>query len=129
MIDAETRRRVRLRAGEACEYCGLLQMDSPFARLHIEHVRPKKHGGDDSSDNLALACIDCNLAKGANIAGIDPETDRLTSLFDPRRQSWPDHFEKQGILIVGKTDVGRTTVQVLRMNSEEQLQLRLALQS
>jgi 5-methylcytosine-specific restriction endonuclease McrA len=78
MSDAETRRRVRLRAGDACEYCGLLQIDSPFARLDIEHVLPKKLGGDDSYDNLALACIDCNLAKGANIAGMDPQTDRLT---------------------------------------------------
>lgn len=127
MIDSETRKRVRHRAGDACEYCGLQQIDSPFARLHIEHIRPKKHGGDDAVENLALACIDCNLAKGTNLTGIDPESQQLTPLFNPREQMWADHFEWRGIFLVGKTAVGRTTTDVLRMNSEEQLQLRAAL--
>ena len=29
-------------------------------------------------DNLALACIDCNLHKGPNLTGIDPETNQVT---------------------------------------------------
>ena len=65
---------VRERAGNRCEYCQLHQSDSPLAALHIEHVIPKKHGGLDALDNLALACIDCNLRKGPNLTGIDPET-------------------------------------------------------
>jgi hypothetical protein len=127
MLTAATRRKIRDRAGNACEYCGLLQENSPLASLQIEHILPVKHGGDDSLRNLALACIDCNLAKGSNIAGIDPATGATTELFNPRRQRWDEHFEWRGLRIVGRTAIGRTTVEVLRMNSEEQIQLRSAL--
>jgi 5-methylcytosine-specific restriction endonuclease McrA len=97
-----------------------------LATLHVEHILPKKHGGTDDLDNLALACVDCNLHKGSNIAGYDPETGRLTALFHPRTQPWHDHFERRGAIIVGKTPVGRATVEVLRLNTEERLQLRIA---
>jgi 5-methylcytosine-specific restriction endonuclease McrA len=124
MIGARTRAQVRVRAQNTCEYCRLHQDDSPLAALHIEHIVPKIHGGTDDPDNLALACIDCNLHKGTNLTGIDPHTNELTQLFHPRRQSWEDHFEWRGIYLAGKTAVGRTTVRVLNMNSEDQIALR-----
>ena len=62
-MDAATRRLVRARAGNRCEYCGLPQDESPLAALQIEHVIPKKHGGTDDPDNLALACIDCAISR------------------------------------------------------------------
>jgi 5-methylcytosine-specific restriction endonuclease McrA len=119
-----TRTRVRERAGNQCEYCQLHQNDSPLATLHVEHIIPKKHGGLDDFDNLALACIDCNLHKGPNLTGIDPETNEVTALFHPRRQRWQDHFAWDGIYIIGRTAVGRTTVRVLDMNSDDRLILR-----
>lgn len=121
-----TRAAVRERAGHRCEYCRLHQDDSPLAVLHIEHIIPRFHGGTDDPGNLALACIDCNLHKGPNLTGIDPETRRVTELFHPRRQRWEDHFAWRGIYITGKTAPGRVTVRVLRMNSEDQLALRSA---
>ena len=127
MINVATRRMVRERAGDTCEYCQLRQENSPLAALQIEHTVPRKHGGSDDSENLALACIDCNLFKGSNIAGIDPANGMMTEMFHPRRQLWNDHFEWQGVRIVGKTAVGRTTIEVLNMNSDDQLQLRTAL--
>jgi len=123
-MDAATKRLVRQRADNRCEYCGLHQDQSPLAALQIEHINPKKHGGTDDPGNLALACIDCNLAKSSNIAGRDPDTNQLTPLFDPRKDRWDEHFELQGSPIVGKTAVGRTTVKVLNMNSEDQNELR-----
>ena len=123
-MDAATRRLVRARAGNRCEYCGLPQDESPLAALQIEHVIPKKHGGTDDPDNLALACIDCNLSKSSNIAGFDPETSQMTELFHPRKHAWDEHFERRGVSIVGKAPIGRTTVQVLDMNSADQLELR-----
>ena len=119
-----TKARVRERAGNACEYCHLHQNDSPLAVLHIEHVIPKAHGGSDDLDNLALACIDCNLHKGPNLTGIDPETAAVTELFHPRRHDWEDHFAWDGIYLVSNTAIGRTTIRVLNMNSEDQLALR-----
>ena len=124
MMDAKTRHDVRERAGQRCEYCQLHQDQSPLVPLQIEHVIPKKHGGTDTEDNLALACIDCNLAKSSNLTGIDPDTGRITVLFHPRTENWSDHFERRGLLILGKTDVGRTTVRVLNMNADEHVQLR-----
>ena len=123
-MDALTRMRVRERAGDRCEYCGLHQDDSPLATLHVEHIIPKVHGGSDELENLALACIDCNLHKGTNLAGLDPETQQITRLFHPRQQKWSEHFEWRGIQIIGKTDVGRATVRVLHVNSADQLALR-----
>lgn len=116
-MDAATRKLVRERAGNRCEYCLLHQDHSPVAALQIEHIVPKKHGGTDDPDNLALACIDCNLAKSSNIAGYDPATSQMTALFHPRHDRWSDHFEVHGPHLVGKTAVGRTTV-------EEQVALR-----
>jgi hypothetical protein len=102
----------------------LHQDDSPLALLHVEHIIPKAHGGSDDLDNLALACIDCNLHKGTNLTGIDPETNMVTELFHPRRQNWDEHFEWRGIYLIGKTATGRTTIRVLNMNSEDQITLR-----
>src|SRR4030095_5496653 len=103
-----TRARVRKRARNRCEYCQLKQEDSPLAQLHVEHIIPRVHGGGDELSNLALACI-------------DPETRQITELFHPRRHRWKEHFEWRGIYVFGRTRVGRATVQVLNMNSEEQL--------
>ncbi|MGV3660666.1 MAG: HNH endonuclease [Prosthecobacter sp.] len=118
------RKQVKLRAGFRCEYCQLHQDDSPLASLHVEHIRPRKHGGSDDVSNLCLACIDCNLHKGPNLTGIDPDSGSIIQLFDPRVQRWNEHFLWEGIRVVGRTPVGRTTVVVLNMNSESQLGLR-----
>ena len=119
-----TRILVRDRAGNRCEYCRLQQDDSPLAALHVEHVVPRKHGGSDDPQNLALACIDCNLRKGPNLTGVDPLTGEITELFHPRRQRWDEHFEWRGVHIAGITATGRATIRVLDMNSEDQLALR-----
>ncbi len=73
-MNAAARARVRKRAQNRCEYCRLAEVDSPLAPLHFEHIIPKVHGGRNNPDNIALACIDCNLHKGTNLTGIDPQT-------------------------------------------------------
>ena len=125
-MDEATRQLVRSRAHDCCEYCQLRQEQSPFARLQIEHIRPRKHGGGDEPENLALACIDCNLLKGPNLTGIDPKTNEITELFHPRQQGWEEHFQWNGPLIEGRTGVGRTTVSLMEMNREERVEVRLA---
>lgn len=37
-------------------------------------------------DNLALACWFCNLKKGPNLAGIDPDADRTRRGTSPRNE-------------------------------------------
>ena len=125
-MDAQTRDAVRQRAGHRCEYCQRTQANSPLIPLHIEHVIPRKHGGDDRLDNLALACADCNFKKSSDLAGLDPETGELVPLFHPRRRDWSQHFAWDGMRIIGLTSIGRTTVRVLDMNSVQRLRVRFA---
>lgn len=122
-MNASLRQFVFDRAGFRCEYCHLEQAfhELPF---QVEHIIAKKHKGDDDEENLALSCYSCNAFNGPNIAGIDPQSQQLTRLFHPRRDLWDDHFSWVGCELVGSTDVGRTTVEVLRMNNEENMALR-----
>lgn len=83
-MDAATRAAVRDRAGDHCEYCLRSQIDSPLIALQIEHILPRKHGGNDDQDNLALACAECNLHKGSNLTGIDPTSNQITPCQFPR---------------------------------------------
>lgn len=124
-MDQGTRSLVRQRAGGRCEYCELTEAQSPIAKLQIEHIVPKKHGGSDDHTNLALACIACNLHKGANLTGIDPDTAQVVELFNPRTQQWTEHFTWNGCLIGGLSATGRTTIRVLDMNSKVRLRARL----
>src|SRR5271156_1092892 len=76
----------------------------------LDHIIAQQHGGETTFENLALSCPHDNYHKGPNIAGLDPETGRLTRLFNPRRQRWSAHFAWNGPLLVGKTAIGRTTL-------------------
>jgi len=126
MMDAESRRYVRQRAGNRCEYC---RMKQEFDELvfQIEHIIPKKHHGSDGTNNLALACFSCNNHKGPNLTGLDPKTGALTRLFNPRTDKWEDHFAWEEALLVGRTPIGRATIDVLAVNLSYRIELRLAL--
>lgn len=122
-MDIATSDLVRQRASDRCEYCRLPQQVSTL-RFHIEHIVARQHGGTDDAANLALACPECNFQKGTNLSGIDPDTGILTPLFHPRRDTWADHFAREGAHIVGKTATGRTTVWLLEMNTGDRLRWR-----
>ena len=121
------RKQVRQRAGHRCEYCRLRQEHDDTHTFHVEHINPRKHGGADTLENLALACHQCNLHKGPNLTGRDPDTNEITRLFDPRRDRWAEHFKLDRSRIAGLTSVGRTTSWVLQMNSEDRVELRAIL--
>ena len=76
-MDAATGQFVRQRAESRCEYCHLPQ-DFSDLRFHVEHIVPLQHCGSDNPDNPALACPECNLHKGTNLTGIDPDTNQVT---------------------------------------------------
>ena len=126
-IDGTTREFVRHRARDHCEYCQLPKQYGRWLPFHVEHVRPRQHGGEDGVENLAYSCQQCNLRKGPNLSGVDSQTGRITRLFNPRKDSWLDHFEWQGVIAHGKTAIGRTTVRVLDLNDERRVLLRRTL--
>lgn len=51
----------------------------------------------------------------------------LVRLYHPREDERKDHFQSNGPLLVGKTPIGRTTVEVLALNHPHNVQLREAL--
>lgn len=126
-MDAATRRLVWERAGDRCEYCLLQQRQAAFAPFHIEHIVARQHRGPDDATNLALACHRCNLHKGPNLSGYDPDSRGIIPLFNPRRDHWAEHFRFESAFISGLTPVGRTTAWVLQMNAEARLQVREAI--
>ena len=123
-MDEGLRQFVRERAGHRCEYCRLSQEAEPFFAYHIEHIVARQHGGGDNSENLALACHQCNARKGPNLSAIDPQSGAVVELFHPRRHNWNEHFEQNGVLIVGRSAVGRATVSLLKMNATDRRRLR-----
>jgi hypothetical protein len=126
-MDEAIRQLVRDRAGNRCEYCLLPQQYAVVVRFHIEHVRPRQHGGNDAPANLALACPHCNRFKGPNLTSFDPETDALVPLFNPRTQLWHEHFALADVMVVGLTPIGRATIRLLNMNAEDRLKVRAVL--
>ena len=117
-MDPKLRQLIRERARHRCEYCRLSVEDEPDAPFHIEHIIAQQHRGPTTEDNLALACMHCNLHKGTNLVGLDPDTNTPVRLFHPRQDSWKDHFKREGTHIIGITDIGRTTAWMLQFNSE-----------
>src|SRR5262245_41489643 len=118
------RQSVRERAGGRCEYCRFRETHLPFWPFHLEHIVARQHGGSDDTSNLAWACPRCNACKGTNLSAVDPDSDNVVRLFDPRTNRWEDHFALQGKRLVGLTPSGRATVWLLQMNTEERLELR-----
>lgn len=117
--------RVRQRAGHRCEYC-LMSQSLQGAAFHIEHVIPKVLGGETVLENLALACSGCNLHKAGRISAEDPGTGMIATLYNPRKESWRDHFEWRGESLAAKSSVGRATIKLLRLNHPRRLLIRKA---
>lgn len=94
--------------------------------LTMEHIKPRSLGGSDLLDNLAAACYRCNEFKGSKINLIDPVTNELTSLFNPRLDIWSEHFSwiEYGTTIEGISPVGRATIISLRLNNPDILVAR-----
>jgi HNH endonuclease len=122
---AELRRQVEERAHRCCEYC-LVPQELAASRHQVDHVIAEKHGGQTTLDNLALSCTVCNRRKGSDIGSLDLDSGTLISLFNPRTQPWSDHFQLDGMHIIGLTAAGRTTVTFLQLNAVERLAERAA---
>jgi 5-methylcytosine-specific restriction endonuclease McrA len=59
------RQRVFKRDGHVCAYCGIDE-----GVMHIDHIIPRKVGGDHALENLQVLCKSCNQAKAAKSEGV-----------------------------------------------------------
>ena len=98
-----------------------------FIPHEIDHVIAQKHGGATELDNLAICCAICNKHKGSDLTSIDPETGKITPLYNPRQDRWSEHFALRNAVIVPLTAKGRVTVRLLQCNVKERIEERLLL--
>ena len=124
-IPDATRETVRREAGDRCGYC-LAHQDYVLGRLEIEHIIPTALGGSDDESNLWLACRLCNLHKGVQTHAGDPQTGSSVRLFNPRTQTWSEHFiwGTDSAYILGLTPCGRATVEALQLNDQLAVRVR-----
>ena len=123
-MDAALEELVWRRAGGCCEYCRITS-ELTLLPFQIDHIIAEKHGGATASKNLALSCERCNSHKGPNIAGF--LEGRHVRLFNPRLDRWDEHFVWDGSTLVGQTDMGRVTIDVLAINLPYRIALRATL--
>ncbi len=64
----------------------------PISRATVEHIVPRTHGGDNTLENVALACARCNGGKGSrhdHKRFDDPRLQEIiTRLQARRRKRW-----------------------------------------
>jgi len=125
-IPDSLRQQVITRANRRCEYCLIHRDDSLYVH-EVDHIIAEKHRGETISDNLCLACLDCNRHKGSDFASFDPETEEVALLFNPRQQRWNDHFRLEEARIVPLSPEGRVTVFILKLNDGLRIRARRAL--
>ncbi|WP_395089464.1 hypothetical protein [Armatimonas sp.] len=77
--------------------------------------------------NLACACFLCNKNKGSDLASLSLAGD-LTRFFNPRMDSWAEHFHIIGELIVPRTAIGEATERIFAFNTPERCEERWGLQ-
>jgi HNH endonuclease len=120
------REEVARRAGYICKYCRLPDGFAAYPHQQ-DHIISEHLEGETILENLALACVDCNRYKGPAVAAIDG-SGAAQRLFNPRTQSWKDHFRLRGAVIEPISPIGEATVRALKMNLDRRIQDRAALQ-
>lgn len=93
----------------------------------VDHIIAEKHRGRTVVESLCLACLECNRAKGSDFGLFDPETGASILLYNPRQQTWSEHFLLEGARIVPLSPEGRVTVFVLKLNDEIRVRARQVL--
>jgi hypothetical protein len=118
-------RKVRESARFRCGYC-LVSEALIGMLMEFEHLLPILLGGLTIESNLWLSCRTCNNAKRAQYEALDPVTNQLVLLFNPRLQSWDEHFgwSEDRLEIEGRTPTARATVLALRLNDPIRLAAR-----
>jgi HNH endonuclease len=108
-----------------CEYC-VVPEDYSTDFFNFDHVQPVSQNGRSELGNLARTCGICNGHKHDKTKAIDPLTQQVCRLYHPRQDNWKDHFEwsEDCLRIIGKTAIGRTTVDLLQVNRKSNINLR-----
>jgi hypothetical protein len=124
-ISERLRELVSLADRNRCAYCQTSEANCGIP-LTIDHIQPISKGGETLLENLCLACRSCNEFKATLTEAEDLLTGETVPLFNPRAQSWSEHFRwsADATRVEGLTAIGRATIIALRMNREAILATR-----
>ena len=127
-MNKSLRKRVKERARYLCEYCLSPERFCP-AYYEGDHITPVSVGGEGTFENFANACGGCNNNKSNATQAIDPVIGQLVPLYNPRMHIWEDHFSWNDTytLMQGLSPIGRATIEKLKLNREEVVNLRTLL--
>jgi hypothetical protein len=127
-ISGKLKKQVFHRSQGYCEYCKS-PADFSTEPFSIEHIMPRIKQGTNDPENLAYSCIGCNVYKSDTTEWLDVVSQETTPLFNPRTMLWDEHFLWDESLtgLVGKTAIGRVTIETLRLNRKPLKNLRRAL--
>lgn len=73
---------------------------------------------------MALSCTICNQHKGSDLASIDPVTNEISPLYNPRINKWNEHFQVRDGRVIPLSPQGRVTVRLLQFNRKERIEER-----
>lgn len=120
IISDELRHLVASRAGSLCEYC-LIHEDDTYFGCEVDHIISLKHGGPTDADNLAYSCLICNRRKGSDLGSVLDPGGVIIRFFNPRRDSWKEHFKLDSAIISPQTEIGEVTARILGFNTPERI--------
>jgi len=116
-LPADLRERLLADDDRRCAYCHTTQANTGQP-MTVDHIIPMSQGGLTAFDNFCFACRRCNEFKGSRTAACDLLTDVDVPLFNPRTQTWSDHFawDASATRLTGLSAIGRATILALNMN-------------
>jgi hypothetical protein len=103
----------------SCAYCTIGESEAAAIRFAIDHYEPRRYRPEltNSYDNLMYACNQCNVLKGDRMPSAELRA-RGFRFFRPDTDAFSDHFEKTGLRVLKKTDVGYYTIEALDLNRQ-----------
>jgi hypothetical protein len=97
----EIRASVRELAKGFCEYCRIEEATTGH-EFTLDHVSPESLGGPTTPENLAHACIGCNVRKSNKTHAPDPVDGTQAPLYNPRQIAG-------GIIFAGAATAGSSS--------------------
>ncbi len=86
-LSQKTRFEVFKRDSFRCQYCG---RSAPDVVLEVDHIKPRKEGGNNHNTNLITSCRECNQGKGARLLDdqyvLQKQKEQLEELNERRNQ-------------------------------------------
>ena len=95
---------------------GVRRSNPPASRAPVRRLWAASRRVHKAELLVQSVCVFCNSFKGSDISSLEAATRKLTPLFNPRRHKWSRHFRWEGPYLMGRTAIGRVTIELLRIN-------------